>query len=57
MKNKSAVHLGRLAAKKNLAKGREYFVNLGKQSAKARKEAREATLSTGGTGHDRSLDV
>ncbi len=57
MKNKAAVSLGKMAAAVNKAKGREYFVELGKKSADKRKMAKELALSTAPLDNERSLGV
>ena len=57
MKNKAAVALGQMAARVNKAKGREYFVELGKKSADKRKKDKEAALSTASIDNERSLGV
>lgn len=57
MKNKAAVELGKKAAQVNKAKGREYFVELGKKSADKRKREKELTLSPTSFDNDRSLSV
>lgn len=55
-KNKAAVALGRLAAKKNLAKGKEYFSDLGRKSSEKRKQNRMVSdLSPDSICNERSL--